>query len=212
MRYLTPKLTCIFFVIFYCVGILGFSFQLTRNLFQHLVSFNLIVSVFFLFWFHSPRNLKSLLIFGSIFLAGFLSELTGVNTHLIFGSYSYGNTLGFKIFQTPLLIGLNWLILIYCIFLITDNLNKKWYFPFMGSAVMVIYDIIMEPVAIRIGMWDWDGGQIPVKNYISWYLISLGLFFFLYFTKPAFKNPVARCLFFVQFGFFLFLNFLFRIV
>ena len=46
-----------------------------------------------------------------IFLVGMLSEFIGVNYGLIFGEYTYGNNLGFKLFGVPLLIGLNWVIL-----------------------------------------------------------------------------------------------------
>ena len=41
-----------------------------------------------------------------------LTEAIGVNTGLLFGTYEYGANLGFKIFGVPLIIGVNWTVLI----------------------------------------------------------------------------------------------------
>ena len=40
-----------------------------------------------------------------------ISEILGVKFGIIFGDYEYGNALGYKIFEVPLLIGANWAIL-----------------------------------------------------------------------------------------------------
>jgi putative membrane protein len=43
-----------------------------------------------------------------IFLIGFSVEAVGRHRHS-FGSYAYSDVFGFKIFDTPALIGVNWL-------------------------------------------------------------------------------------------------------
>jgi putative membrane protein len=42
-----------------------------------------------------------------IFLIGFSVEAVGVATGILFGSYAYSDVFGFKIFDTPALIGVN---------------------------------------------------------------------------------------------------------
>ena len=205
----TSGYACVFLIIFYSVGILGFSIPDTRELFRNLIPMNLLVSAALLFLFHRTWNLKSVMAFLTITVTGFITELIGVNTGLLFGSYSYGSNLGIKILNTPLLIGLNWLVLIYCIYLAFGEINKKWYFPFLGSAAMVIYDFVMEPLAIQLGMWNWHDNVIPFKNYATWFIIALLLFYFLYFVKESFRNPVAKCLLLIQFLFFLILSLIF---
>ena len=54
-----------------------------------------------------------MLIFAFIFLAGFVVEMIGTNSGLIFGGYTYGPTLGLKVGETPVLMGLNWIMMIY---------------------------------------------------------------------------------------------------
>jgi len=46
-----------------------------------------------------------------VFLIGFSVEGIGVATGVLSGSYSYGSAFGFKLFKTPIMIGVNWLFL-----------------------------------------------------------------------------------------------------
>tara|TARA_B110000240_G_scaffold184014_1_gene218247 strand:+ start:233 stop:445 length:213 start_codon:yes stop_codon:yes gene_type:complete len=46
-----------------------------------------------------------------VFLIGFSVKGIGVTTSVLFRSYSYGIAFGFKLFKTPIMIGVNWLFL-----------------------------------------------------------------------------------------------------
>jgi putative membrane protein len=63
----------------------------------------------------------------------------------------------------------------------------------------------MEPAAVNLGFWSWEGGQIPLLNYISWFLISLFLLavFALMKMKP---HAFASNLLLIQAAFFLVLR------
>jgi len=39
----------------------------------------------------------------------------------------------------------------------------------------MLFDIILEPAAISLGYWYWDGGSPPLTNYITWF--GAGIFF-----------------------------------
>jgi putative membrane protein len=67
-----------------------------------------------LVWTQQSKNVGFIIFVASVFVIGFFSETVGVKTGLIFGEYSYGKALGFQWMQVPLLIGLNWFIIIYC--------------------------------------------------------------------------------------------------
>ena len=138
-------------------------------------------------------------------------ELIGVNTQAIFGFYIYGDSLGLKLWNTPLIIGLNWLVLIYCISALAKPIRDTWYFPLIGAATMVAFDWLMEPVAIATNMWFWASGVIPDKNYIDWFLVSGFLFLMIRILKVAINNRIAGILFVMQVVFFLALNILSRI-
>ena len=38
---------------------------------------------------------------------------------------------------------------------------------------MLGVDLIMEPVAIANQFWSWEGGDVPLYNYVCWFLIAI---------------------------------------
>ncbi|HCY40857.1 MAG TPA: carotenoid biosynthesis protein [Prolixibacteraceae bacterium] len=209
-RILTDRVATIIVVLWYCVGVAGFMIPPLRPLFQLLTPWGMLGAVLLLMYFHEPKNLKSWLAFAGIALIGFFAELIGVNTQRIFGHYVYGEALGFKLWNTPLTIGINWLVLVYCISSIAKTIRDRWYFPLVGAAAMVAFDWVMEPVAVAVGMWNWPEGSIPLKNYMDWFLVSGFLFLMIRILKIEINNRIAGILLLMQVVFFLALNLLIR--
>jgi uncharacterized membrane protein len=202
------KAARIFLVIFYAVGIAGFSLSATHDLFQKLVPLNLLISITLLFIFHEKWSLKHILVFAGIALAGFMVEMAGIHTGLVFGSYAYGDALGLKLFSTPLLIGANWLLLVYCIYVLFPKINERWFYPLLGAALLVVFDVVMEPVAIATDMWSWEGGVIPLKNYVTWFIVAALMLFVMQQFRIRYSNLLAGWLLAIQFIFFFILGFL----
>jgi putative membrane protein len=197
----------IFYAIFYLVGVLGLSFPETRPLFIRLVPFALILGFAGVLLFHEAKwDLKTLTAFVLVYISGFVIESVGVNTGLIFGEYIYGGTLGFQIFETPLIIGMNWLFLVYVSSSLTERINSGKFNSFLFPPVlMVIYDLVLEQVAPDLCMWNWKNEVIPLQNYIAWFVVAFifVLVFRLFNIKTS--NKIAPLIFILQFLFFLLL-------
>ena len=130
----------ILIVVWYLVGIAGFLILPLQGWFQLLTPFGMLAATALLMVFHEPKTLKTGLFFGGIALLGFIAEVVGVNFQVLFGFYRYGSTLGPKLWETPVIIGLNWLVLVYCIASITRRLRDNWFFPLISAALMVVFD------------------------------------------------------------------------
>jgi putative membrane protein len=205
-----PVALIIFLSFFYLVGVVGLSAERTRPVFQALVPFTLLFSLYFLWLFHEQHSLRFYITCLGIFLLGFLVEVAGVNTGLIFGEYFYGRTLGVKIWNTPLMIGVNWLLLIYTVWVLTGFITgNRWLRYALGGLAMVMYDIFLEPVAIRIDMWNWHGADVPLQNYLAWFVVSVILLVLLDLNVKNLKNKIAPSLFIIQIVFFVLLNIVF---
>lgn len=107
------------------------------------------------------------------FLLGFISEGLGVNMGYIFGSYAYGDNLGFKIWGVPLTICFNWILLT----VVTQDLAKKLFknrflYCLVGAMMMVVLDIIIEVTAPRFDYWEFENGIVPLQNYLGWLFIG----------------------------------------
>ncbi len=108
------------------------------------------------------------------FLIGMLAEIMGVQTGLLFGSYSYGHMLGWKLFGVPLMIGCNWALLVYATAVIAGSVGGSVLMrALLGASMMVLLDAVMEPVAPRIDYWIFANNHVPLKNYIHWFLVAL---------------------------------------
>jgi putative membrane protein len=111
---------------------------------------------------------------GVVLLVTLALEALGTATGWIFGPYTYGSTLGLRLFQVPLVIAFNWLLVILAALLLTRRLFRH---PLLGSlaaaALAAGFDYVMEPTAIRLGYWTWQAAGIPPQNYLAWFLIAL---------------------------------------
>ena len=213
------KTTFVVVILMYLAGTIGLIIPYTQPYFKLLSPLNLWVSLILLLLFHQDFNRKFIIISGIIFLAGFLVEVLGVHTGLIFGKYWYGQTLGTQFFNVPVVIGANWLLLIYCSCIVTQNItvHLKKSFPnksiltstffkaFLAAGLMVSLDLLIEPVAIQLDFWHWQNEQIPLQNFQAWFFIAFALAYI--FSKGNFlkTNLLAPLLFLLQFLFFIFL-------
>ena len=107
-----------------------------------------------------------------------LIEGIGVHTGFPFGNYSYTNTLS-PILPggVPLAIGFAWMTLSINSFLIVKYFlcKKNTCIVVILSGIFIAFiDVLLEPFASFINnYWFWEGGTIPIQNYISWFIIGI---------------------------------------
>lgn len=156
----------------YLVGIANILLGFTDAL-MTLTPYNLLFATGILLYNANKPDKMYLFWFMIIAVAGFLIEWVGIETGLIFGTYSYGSGLGLKLLDVPLMIGVNWAVLVFAAAAILER--RRWNILLksaVGAALMVSYDILLEPVAIRFDFWSWAGGNIPLQNYLAWWVIG----------------------------------------
>jgi len=203
-----------FFIVFYTVGIIGLLLPDTFSLFLKLIPFALILSFVALAFFHvSKMEWKTIICFLSIYIIAFIIEAIGVNTGKIFGYYEYGQGLGIKIFQTPLIIGINWFFLVYT----TSSIVEKLKFPaivkiLLASLSMLVYDIVLEQVAPKLDMWHWKYNIIPFQNYIAWFALAVFFHSLIKILKVKIENKLAFLILACQFLFFLLLYIWYKLI
>jgi len=192
----------IILVIIHVAGIIGIHSPY-KDLFLSLSAANLLVSAALLLWNHKSFDTSLLSFIILTFLGGYFIEVLGVKTNLIFGSYEYGNTLGLKMLEVPVIIGVNWMMLVYCAGMIANRLNvSKFIKSTAGAALLTALDLLIEPVAIRYDFWDWYEGLPPLQNYVAWFIVSFLLLLVFNTLKFNKENKLATTLFIIQLIFF----------
>ena len=187
----------------YLAGFIGLKITELAPIFRFLTPFNLLASLAILFYFQKEWN-RNLLIFSTLTLFfGFFVEVFGVKTGVIFGKYLYETLLGFKILEVPPVIACNWLMLIYCVGSFHCKFNQPIYQKvFSGAMLLTMLDFLMEPVAVKLKMWAWETEQIPIQNYVAWFIISAILLTVFHLLKFRKDNPISLWLFILQILFF----------
>lgn len=187
------------------VGAVGLQMDLLKSYLIPLTPVTLLLTAIILFSAHASKMLpKEFGYWFFVYTFGFLIEMLGTNSGWPFGSYEYSEVLGPAIFNTPFLIGLNWLSLLYCFNYGFFNLGiNRYWIPLLTALSMTLFDFFIEPVAIDLNFWQWANNEIPINNYIAWFAVALLLSIpFIWIAKPQ-KNPILPWYFGATFGFFL---------
>ena len=193
MRANNPSVLLSIFLVwlFHLSAIVGISLGF-KDWFLTKTPINLLVCTGLFFWIYPIDHRKKLLIFLLFFLVGMLAEWLGANHSILFGSYDYGNNLGYKIDGVPLFIGVNWALLTF----ISAELSRKlisnlWGNALIASLLMVFLDYFMEQNAPDFDFWSF-GDHVPLENYITWFALAFVLQLIL--QKSGIKGNFAICL------------------
>lgn len=193
----------ILFVV-YLVGIAGFLYTPVSKFMPSLIWVNLLFTLLVLMSQHKKWSKEFVLAALLIGLCGYLLEVIGVTTKLIFGSYTYGPSLGYQLWRTPLMMFVNWLTTVYITRQIAEMIAKDTALvSFIAACLMVLLDYFIEPFAIRTGMWYWESVRVPMHNYVGWF-ISGFVFQYLFIKSVKFPvNKLSLAVYLIQLGFFI---------
>lgn len=193
--------------IFFSVGLVGMLLPATNSYFLKLTPLALMLSFTVLALSDESKQrgkLIAYLLF--IYITSYAIEVAGVHTGLLFGAYSYGDNLGVKLWETPLIIGANWFFLVYTTAAIVEKTKMSAAMKVLiASTAMLVYDIVMEQVAPKMDMWSWKEVSVPFQNYATWFLIAVTFHIGLKLLKIKIKNGLALAVLLCQFILFLIL-------
>lgn len=209
-------------ILFHAIGFVGIVFFNNSFILQS-TPVNLLLMFGLVIWTQQNKNYSFWLFLVTAVVIGIVVEIIGVNTKLLFGNYNYGAVLGFKVKNVPLIIGVNWFIIIYCCGVsihtllvkaidkvAADTATKPMTLKALsvivdGATLAVFFDWLMEPVAVQLGYWQWVG-EIPFYNYLCWFIVAIILLAVFHFLKFNKQNKFAIHLLMIQVMFFLLLR------
>jgi len=218
MLYKKPGIPLFIAILFHFTGVLGILFTPYRDWFIANTPLTLILMGILLAASQEKIEKGFVLFFLLAFVTGMVTEMIGVNTGILFGNYAYGTVMGPKLLGVPFLIGMNWFVIVFCCGSLMHKLNKvmlakydapipvaiiKWSVIIDGAVLATFFDWLMEPVAVKLGFWSWEGGVIPMLNYACWFGISAILLGVQQQLKIKAQNHFAIHLLIIQSLFFL---------
>jgi len=195
----------LFIYLIYFVGLFGHLNSSTIHLMKVLTPFTLLVTGGLVLYFTNEISNKKFLMWLTLtYLITFSLEILGTHTGIIFGEYKYGATLGVKLFEVPLIIGFNWILIILGAIKLTSKISEKIFINALITGLFcVIFDLVLEPIAIKLDYWNWMERTIPLQNYLAWFLISFVFSVLLQKMKIEIKSNLIEKYVLTQFIFFL---------
>ena len=188
-------------------GIIGVYFL--PDWFLPATPFIILVSAVVVFLRYEKYRESRVLAFVVITILAFLIELYGVHSENLFGTYTYGNNLGWKLFGVPLIIGVNWAVLIMVAQQLTTHyigINNRFFSAISVGILMTMFDLLLEVLAPQFDFWSFTHmNYAPMQNFIAWFGVSFcfGLYSYSHFrnqNRTAVLYGIAQLVFFMILG------------
>src|ERR1051325_4158641 len=134
---------------------------------------------------------RALTAFLVVYAGSLASELCGTTYGIPFGAYGYTDLLGPKWFgRVPLLIPLSWFTMSWAVWLIARRRVRAWRAVFLGSALLVAWDLLLDPAMSDVtSYWIWgDVGSyygMPWTNLVGWAITGFVLLALIYKIAPG---------------------------
>ncbi len=187
-QFRSKKTAIAILILLHIVGAIGFLSPLS-DWFVFLTPVNLIITAGMIWIDTKPDGRGAFPIILAIWLMGYGVEILGVKSGFPFGDYSYGEVLGWKFFEVPPLIGINWLIVVWGGFSLSQTIGIGPKLRWLATPILVvILDYVIEPVAIHFELWTWENGVPPIQNFLGWFVVAM-LMTLLFERYPLVKKP-----------------------
>ena len=116
---------------------------------------------------------------------------------VLFGEYTYGENLGWKLFDVPIIIGLNWAALLMVAQQLTTHyigINNRFFSALSVAGLMTTFDLLLEVLAPQFDYWSFTNlNYAPVENFVGWFVVS---FCFGLYSYSHFRNQNATAIFY----------------
>jgi putative membrane protein len=192
-------------------GIIAYSWW-GPSLIGKLSAINLLMMSVLVIINQEDMSKQIIMTLATLMLIGLTAEWLGVHGGILFGDYYYTGVLGAALWNVPIVIGLNWAIVILgCYTLSSIMLSSSWTpvklktraFKIMLTALLAtVFDYLLEPAAIHLNFWQWKDAEVPLLNYASWFGVSLVAALLLSLRKLT-DNKFAAVLLLTQVIFFI---------
>lgn len=132
----------------------------------------LVLAAAALLWARERTGPRAFGLFALAFGIGLGVEVLGSRSGFPFGTYAYGPS-GPALLGVPLLVPLGWWAMAVAALALAGS-------PARAGLLMVAWDLALEPLMTRQGLWSWSGpGGLwygaPAANFAAWYAVAVGV-------------------------------------
>jgi isopentenyl-diphosphate delta-isomerase len=137
-------------------------------------------------------------------------ETSAIITGFPYGHFGYSDLLGYRLFgYTPWTVFLAWTPLVLAAYAIAQRISEdqltansyqlaaRIYRILVTAMTLVVFDLVLDPGAVKVGFWRYEGGGafygVPVSNFVGWMfsgaIAGIVLEIFTLIKKPLLPAP-----------------------
>lgn len=103
----------------------------------------------------------------------------------------------------PFTAAFNWILIIAGSIFIAKQIDKNiWITALLAGTLAVLFEVMLEPAAIKLGYWKWENGAVPLYNYYAWFFVAFAGSIIYDAMKIKTGNKILEQYYFIQLLFF----------
>lgn len=129
---------------------------------------------------------------------GLAVEAAGVRWGLPFGSYVYGDSLGWTLLGVPVVIPMAWTMMTYPALVVARRITCHAVAgPLLAGWALASWDLFLDPQMVQAGHWSWSSPGpsltgIPLSNYAGWLATAVVMMALLWRGSTATELATSR--------------------
>jgi len=145
----------------------------------------------------------AVLLWAALGILAIALETFAIVTGFPYGHFGYSDLLGYRLFgYAPWIVFLAWTPLAIGAWAIASQLavgRRQWAVRVLLTAIFLVgFDLVLDPGAVRLGFWKYEGGgefyRVPISNFLGWLVSgSIGALLmemFVAWRKPLLPTPI----------------------
>jgi len=192
------------------IAFLLISQYVSYNIINQLFPIVIALSLFIVSWMHGSERYgygKMVVFFIIVWIVSCGFEALSIQTGFPFGHYYYDKFVGPRILEVPIAIMPAYFGMGYLSWTLAHVLTGQYSktlrglkvvtIPLIATFIMVMWDLVMDPVnATILSRWVWkEGGtyfNVPISNYFGWFFVVFIFFqiFAIFISKYDTRNGI----------------------
>lgn len=180
-------------MIIYMTSLVGFTTAHQQAWYLYYTPYFILLNAVLLLLYQKEWSKPTFYFGASALFLGFAVEVIAVQTASLYGSYSFGETLGFKALGVPLVLPIYWLVNALSTACLVHKLPLKnpWILSAFGALLMVLLTGFIHQVAPKLNFWSISSPNGLLRLSLVWFLFGFALQYLFIRLKVSAKNPMA---------------------
>lgn len=189
---MSPVPAVIILMIVYMASLIGFTTPHQQAWYLYYTPYFLLLNGLILLVYQKGWDKKWGLFLGSTLLVGALVEALAVHSGWLYGSYSFGENLGWKVAEVPAVMPIYWLVVVVSSAILAAQLFSQNTLGrvALGTTLTVGLTVLVQQVAAQLGFWYVEAEKLGQYIAVQSLVVAFLHYLFVYW-KASSKNAIA---------------------